>query len=177
MNRVTNVEGAESTGFEVEGDWLATQYLTFNLSVQYVDAQYGDDVGGLTTPIPVGGERLPFVSDWTGSLGFVFDAPISSSLNGFISGNIFARTDYLADPDPALDREQDGYEQYTLRAGLRASNDKWEVAAWCRNCSDERVVNSEFQIPFDGAIFLPHTTTWSHVGAPRVVGVTGTFRF
>ena len=97
--------------------------------------------------------------------------------SGFLSGNIFTRSDYLADADPALDREQDGYTTFTLRAGLRTSDDRWEVAAWCRNCSDERIVNSEFIIPFDGAIFFPHGTTWSHVGAPRVVGLTGSYRF
>jgi len=174
---VTNVKGAESYGVEVDGDYIVNDYLSFNASVQWVDATYDDDVGGLTTPIPVGGERLPFVSDWTGSIGFLFDAPMTGSLNGFISGNIFARTDYLADPDPALDREQDGYELYNLRAGIRSSDDSWDLAVWCRNCTDERIVNSQFQIPFDGAIFFPHGTTWSHVGAPRIVGVTGTYRF
>jgi outer membrane receptor protein involved in Fe transport len=174
---VTNVEGAESYGVEVDGDYIANDYLTFNASIQWVDATYDDDVGGLTTPIPIGGERLPFVSDWTGSVGFVFDAPLSDGLHGFISGNIFARTDYLADPDPALDREQDGYEQYNLRAGVRSADDNWDLAVWCRNCTDERVVTSQFQIPFDGAIFFPHSTTWSHVGAPRIVGLTGTYRF
>jgi iron complex outermembrane recepter protein len=174
---VTNVEGAESYGIEVDGDYSANDYLTFNASVQWVDATYADDVGGLTTPIPVGGENLPFVSDWTGSVGFVFDAPITDSLNGFVSGNMFARSSYLADPDPALDRKQDGYELYSLRAGVRTTDDSWEVAAWCRNCTDERVVNSQFQIPFDGALFFPHSTTWSHVGAPRIMGITGTYRF
>ena len=174
---VTNVKGAESYGVEVDGDYIVNDYMSFNASVQWVDASYDDDVGGLTTPIPVGGERLPFVSDWTGSIGFLFDAPVTGSLNGFISGNVFARTDYLADPDPALDREQDGYELYNLRAGIRSADDSWDVAVWCRNCTDERIINSQFQIPFDGAIFFPHGTTWSHVGAPRIVGVTGTYRF
>ena len=174
---VTNVAGAESLGVEVDGDYSVNDYLTFNAAVMWVDASYDDDVGPLTTPIPIGGERLPFVSDWTGSLGFVFDAPMTDNLNGFVSGNIYARTDYLANPDPALDREQDGYTQFTLRAGVRSNDDTWEMAVWCRNCSDERVVNSEFQIPFDGAIFFPHSTIWSHVGAPRIVGLTGKYRF
>jgi outer membrane receptor protein involved in Fe transport len=174
---VTNVAGAESSGVEVDGDFAVSDYLTLTASVQYVDAKYDDDVGGLTTPIPVGGERLPFVSDWTGSIGFSYDRPLGERWNGFVSGNIFLRTDYLADPDPALDREQDGYNLVNLRAGMRTSDDTWEFAAWCRNCGDERIVNSQFQIPFDGAVFFPHSTTWSHVGAPRILGVTGTYRF
>jgi outer membrane receptor protein involved in Fe transport len=174
---VTNVAGAESYGVEVDGDYAANDYLTLNASVQWVDATYDDDVGGLTTPIPVGGDDLPFVSDWTASIGFIFDAPITSEWNGFLSGNIFTRSDLYVDADTALNRKQDDYSLYNLRAGVRTSDDTWEVAAWCRNCGDERYVTSQFQIPFDGAIFFPHSTTWSHVGAPRVVGVTGTYRF
>lgn len=174
---VTNVAGAESLGIEVDGDYSVNDYLTINAAVVWVDASYDDDVGPLTTPIPIGGERLPFVSDWTGNLGFVFDAPMTDKLNGFVSGNIYARTDYLANSDPALDREEDGYTQFNLRAGVRSTDDTWEMAVWCRNCSDERVVSSDFQIPFDGAIFFPHNTRWSHVGAPRIVGLTGKYRF
>ena len=80
-------------------------------------------------------------------------------------------------PSGIYSRKQDGYELYNLRAGIRTQDDTWEIAAWCRNCTDERVVNSQFLIPFDGAIFFPHGTTWSHVGAPRVMGITGTYRF
>ena len=174
---VTNVEGAESLGVEVDGEWAVTDNLRLTGAVQWVDATYDDDVGPLTTPIPVGGDNLPYVSDWTGNLGFVYDFGITESLEGFVSGNIFARTDYLANPDPALDLEEDGYELYNFRGGIRSSNNLWEVSAWCRNCTDERTVQSRFQIPFDGAIFFPHSTTWSHVGTPRVVGVTGTYRF
>lgn len=174
---VTNVAGAESYGIEFDGDYAITDNFSISGGLQWLDATYDDDVGGLTTPIPVGGEDLAFVSDWTGNLGFVWDVPITENLEGFVSGNIFFRSDYLADPDPALDREQDGYELYNLRAGIRGGDDSWELSAWCRNCSDHRIINSEFLIPFDGAIFFPHGTTWSHVGAPRTVGVTGTYRF
>jgi hypothetical protein len=35
---------------------------------------------------------------------------------------------------------------------------------------------SKFRIPFDGNLFFA-ATTFSHVGAPRIMGVTGTYRF
>ena len=48
---VTNVAGAESTGVELEGEFAVTEQLRFTGALQYVDATYDDDVGGLTTPI------------------------------------------------------------------------------------------------------------------------------
>jgi len=174
---VTNVEGAESRGVEADINFAVSDGWSFNGALQWLDATYDDDVGGLTTPIPAGGEDLPFVSEWTGNLGLRWDGGISSGLNGFASANAFYRSDHLVDPDPAYDRKQDSYTAYNLRAGIVTADDRWELAAWCRNCTDERYVTSKFQIPFDGALFFPHTTLWSHVGNPRTVGVTGTFRF
>ena len=173
---VTNVEGAESTGIELEGEYAATDYLRFTGAVQFVDAQYDDDVGGLTTPIPVGGTDLPYVSDTTASLGFSYDAPMGQALRFFLSGNLFYRSDYEANADTAFGYVADGFTQFNARVGVGGQSDAWDVALWCKNCGDEQAIQSRFQIPFDGAIFFP-STSWSHINTPRVWGVTGTYRF
>ena len=173
---VTNVSGAESTGIEIEGELAATDRLRFTGAVQYVDATYDDDVGGLTTPIPVGGTDLPYVSDVTGNVGFSYDAPVGQNLRLFLSGNLFFRSDYEANADTAFGYVADGFSQYNLRVGIGGASDAWDVALWCKNCGDEQAIQSRFQIPFDGAIFFP-ATSWSHINTPRIWGVTGTYRF
>lgn len=173
---VTNVEGAESAGVEVEGEWAVTDNLRLSGAVQYVDATYDDDVGGLTTPIPVGGTDLPYVSDVTANAAFSYDAPLGQNLRFFLSGNIFYRGDYEANADTAFGYVADGFTQYNARIGVGGAGDAWDVALWCKNCGDEQAIQSRFQIPFDGAIFFP-TTSWSHINTPRIWGVTGTYRF
>ena len=173
---VTNVAGAESTGVEFEGEFAVTDRLRFTGALQYVDATYDDDVGGLTTPIPVGGTDLPYVSDVTANLGFDYDAPVGKNLRFFLSGNLFYRSDYEANADTAFGYVADGFTQYSARAGIGGADNAWDLAVWCKNCGDEQALQSRFQIPFDGAIFFP-ATSWSHINTPRIWGVTGTYRF
>jgi outer membrane receptor protein involved in Fe transport len=174
---VTNVDGAESTGVEADMVFAISDSWRLNAAIQWLDATYADDVGGLTTPVPVGGEDLSHAPEWSGNVGLRWDGSITGKLDGFASANLYYKDDHLVDPDPALNREQESYYLLSARAGIRTADERWELSAWCRNCADESYVTSKFQIPFDGALFFPHDTKWSHVGAPRTVGVTGRFNF
>ena len=151
--------------------------LTLNASVQWLDATYDNGTGSLSGVADLDGEALPLASDWTGTVGANFETPISDSLALFIDGNLFMRTDQrLSAEIQSYDTEQDGYALLSLRAGVKTSDETWEVSAWCRNCTDESYAVSKFRIPFDGNLFFA-ATTFSHVGAPRIMGVTGTYRF
>ena len=174
---VATAKGATSQGVEAEANFAVTDSLTLNASVQWVDATYDNGTGALSGSESLDGEDLGFVSDWTGTIGADYETAISDSLSLFLNGNLFMRTDQrLSAEIQPYDTDEDGYALLTLRAGLRTSDDTWELAAWCRNCTDESYAVSKFQIPFDGYIFGPRTV-WSHVGSPRIMGVTGTYRF
>jgi outer membrane receptor protein involved in Fe transport len=175
---VATAEGATSQGVELEGTLAVTEGLRLNASVQWVDATYDDGTGALSGVADLDGEELGFVSDWTGTMGAAYETAINDSLALFLDGNVFWRTDQqLRTEIQRYDTEEPGYALLTLRAGVKASDESWELAAWCRNCTDESYAVSRFQIPFDGYIFPPHNTTWAHLGMPRVMGVTGTYRF
>jgi outer membrane receptor protein involved in Fe transport len=174
---VSTAEGATSQGVELESTLAVTEGLTLNASVQWVDATYDDGTGALSGTQSLDGEDLGFVSDWTGTVGASYQTSITDSLDLFLDGNLFMRTDQrLSTEIQTYDTEEDGYSLLTLRAGVKASDETWEVAAWCRNCAEESYAVSKFQIPFDGWL-LGSSTVWSHVGSPRIMGVTGTYRF
>lgn len=181
--QVINVSGATSQGIEADVNIAATDYLDVFFAVQFLDADFDDNAPALTPGLPpMGGEDLPFASDITGNVGANLNLPIGDSgWNFFLNGNLFFRSEYFSftEPDPA--RTQKSHELLSLRGGVSSPDGQWELAVWCRNCTDERYKYSDFAIPFDGAILAPPGTPlgtlWSHYGSPRFVGVTGTFRF
>ncbi len=178
---VVNIAGATSQGVEVEALFAATDYISLNASIQLLDATYEDGLPALTPGFPpIGGQEIPFSSDTTANLGIDFERPLTgSSWSLYGAANAYYRTDYFnfTEPNPAL--VQDGYTLFNLRFGVR--NDNWDFSAWCRNCTDERVTWSNFQLPFDGLVLAPPGaslgTRFSHVAEPSIVGVSASYRF
>ena len=174
---VTNAASASSEGFEVEGNFAANDYLALNFSLQWVDATYGGEVGIVPGAGDLSNENLDNSSEFTGVVGASLDMPISDAWSWFLSANLFYRTDVTLNPGGPRDvKEQDGYQLVNARGGIRSADEKYELALWCRNCTNEDYQYSNFTIPFDGVI-LGHSARWSHIGEPRYVGVTGTYRF
>lgn len=178
---VVNIAGATSQGLEIESTFRATEAITLNASVQFLDATYEDGLPALTPGFPpIGGERIPFSSETTANLGISFEQPVASGdWTAYGSANAYYRSKYFnfTEPNPAL--VQSGYTLLGLRVGMR--NDNWDFSAWCRNCGDERVSWSNFQIPFDGLLIAPPGssigTRWSHIAEPRIWGVNAAYRF
>ena len=181
--QVINVSGATSQGIEADINIAATDYLDVFFAVQFLDADFDDNAPALSPGLPpMGGEDLPFASNITGNLGANLSLPIGDGgWNFFLNGNLFFRSEYFTFTEPDPTRTQKAHELLSLRGGVNSPDGKWELAVWCRNCTDERYKYSDFAIPFDGAILSPPGTPlgtlWSHYGSPRFVGVTGTFRF
>lgn len=175
---VVNLDGATSQGVEADASFAITENLSATGAIQYLDATYNDGIPALTDApgyLPLGGHRLPYASDWTGSIGLDYVLPVGG--NGWdmlASGNIYSRSDYDTFTEPVVGRVQSSYSLLNLRFGFR--NERWEVAAWCKNCSDERYRWSDFQIPFDGLV-LGASTRWSHIGEPRIWGVSAIMSF
>ncbi len=178
---VVNVEGATSKGIEFETDFAATDAVTLNASIQFLDATFADGLPALSPGFPpVGGMNIPFSSETTANFGITFEQPVTGDAWRFYgSANAYYRDDYFNSGDPTPDRVQKGYTLLSFKLGYR--NDSWDFSAWCRNCSDERPTWSNFQIPFDGLLIAPpgsiHGTQWSHVAAPRVWGVSAAYSF
>ena len=172
---VTNAQGATSQGLEADITARVVQGLALTASVQYADATFADGIPALSAGFPaLGGQRLPFSSRWTMGLGFNLIKPISKDWRFFANGAANYRSAYFNFTEPRADLVQKAYTTMNLRTGI--GNDKWELAAFCRNCSDVRITNSNFALPFDGRQFFAGTR-FTHVSEPRVVGTTLTYFF
>ncbi len=177
---VVNIEGARSRGVEMESTLVVNDNMSVHAALQWLDATFADGLPPLTPGfLPLGGEDIPFSSDLTGSVGLDFQRYVKDGWSLFFSGNAYFRSDYFNFTEPVADRVQDGFVLYNARVGIR--NECWELSLWCRNCRDQRVTWSNFQIPFDGLVIAPppgiHGTQWSHVAEPGMGGATVSYRF
>ena len=178
---VVNIEGATSQGVEIETQFAASEAVNLTAAVQFLDAEFEEGLPALSPGFPpLGGQRIPFSSDTTGNLGINFEQPgAENDWRVYGNLNMYFRTEYFNFTEPTPDRVQESYRLTNVRLGVRNGN--WDIGVWCRNCGDERVTWSNFQIPFDGLLIAPpgsiHGTRWSHVGEPRIWGVTAMYRF
>ena len=177
---VVNIEGARSRGVEMESTLVVNENVSVRAALQWLDATFADGLPPLTPGfLPLGGEDIPFSSDLTGSIGLDLDRELRDGWSLFFSGNAYFRGDYYNFTEPVADRVQEGFTLLNARLGIR--NECWELSVWCRNCGDERVTWSNFQIPFDGLVIAPppgiHGTQWSHVAEPGMAGATVGYRF
>ena len=178
---VVNIAGATSRGIEIESDFAASEVFTLSGAIQFLDAEFDEGLPALSPGFPpLGGQNIPFSSKVTAKIGINFEQPTGQAGWQVYGGaNAYYRDKYFNFTEPAPDRVQKSYTLVNLRLGVR--NDTWDISAWCRNCGDERVTWSNFQIPFDGLLIAPpgssHGTKWSHVAEPRIWGVTAGLRF
>jgi len=81
------------------------------------------------------------------------------------------RDDYFTDGDLDPNTLQDSFWKYDARIAIGSDDGTWEVAAYARNLSDERVISFSVDAPLSAGIYA------SGVDEPRVYGVQATYNF
>ncbi|MFL5238704.1 MAG: TonB-dependent receptor [Rhizomicrobium sp.] len=173
---ITNVGSAISKGFELEGEWLATDHLDFDFSLGYTDSYYSTTSVSAGLVQAIKGDKLPG-SPWTFSLGIQYSQPIM----GYDS---FIRLDYAfnsretglspeRDPlttlfDPGL-VPQPETNIVNLRAGTTI--DRFGISLFAEN-----LLNSHPQLDLnhqDSSTLLFEAQTLR----PRTIGITAVYRY
>jgi iron complex outermembrane receptor protein len=173
---VTNQGSAISKGFDLEGQWLATDHLDFDFSFGYTDSYYSATSISAGLVQAINGDKLPG-SPWTLSLGAQYTTPI-------LGYDSFIRLDYTfnsretglspsRDPlttlfDPGL-VPQPETNIVNLRAGTTI--DRFSVSIFAEN-----LLNSHPQLNLshqDSGTLLYEATTLR----PRTVGITAVYRY
>ncbi len=160
-----NVSGVTSEGVEVEATLRPLPAWTISGGVTYADARF--DSGVNTGFAPVGGERLPLSSEWTGSIASTYEAPLTPNLTGWLHLEAYSRSSSNLDSgtlDPVA--LQPGYTLYNARIGLAPVDDRWRLSLWCRNCTDKSYAVFTFAAGFQPGSFV------SVIGPPRTWGLT-----
>ncbi|MGI9225584.1 MAG: TonB-dependent receptor [Woeseiaceae bacterium] len=173
LSALTNVGGADIYGFEVEGLWHPTEALEASFGIGWLDTSTKDffSFEGLT----LGGE--PIIEDLSG--GELVLAPRFTA-NGIVrhstplaNGELLAQIDfsysdsYFFDTDNAPLDVSDSATLWNARLAWRLSSDKFEIALFGRNLTDEEKVIEGFDI-FDTQMLI-----YNHA---RIYGVSLVYR-
>ena len=179
---IGNAASAEVKGLELEGQWLATDHLTFNGSAAFTDAKFDKFLNAECPIASDGTQEDPTCVDGQGDLsgrqierapkvelniGADWSQQISSNLNfdakidAYYSDKYYVRQDF--DPNGL----QDAFTKLNARLAVSSANDRWEIALVGKNLTDKLTIQhayevlSSFQALGEGRkVFLEGTLRW-----------------
>ena len=160
-----NVGNATMQGIEVESAWLVTDATRVWLDAQYLDAKYDDfryDVPGPAPPLtgcavsPDGanfevdcsGKRVPYAPEWTFNLGAEHTVRVGNEARVVASARLHFQSEMLTGLDFTPLEYQDDYVTLSASVTWTSRGDRYSVAAFGNNLTDETVVANSFQPPF-----------------------------
>ena len=185
---VENAGGAEVYGLDADITWLATDNLTVLLGFNAMDTEYTDydatpNVYNSTT-FPGGavaavaydaeGDDMVRAPEFSAFVSLNYDVNFSNGAYMPISLTYSHTGEYDFDLIPGDEtnrideNESDSYELLNARITYHSADDKWSVAAWGNNLTDEEY--------YDEVVSFA-TAVRATVGAPRTYGVDFTYNF
>ena len=184
-----NADGAESTGFELSGDWLATDQLRISGSLSYTQSELTADVPSLIRTItPPGfgstfedgqdGDRLPGSPETQFSLFASYDVPLANGRELHFNGSYSWQDDVLSRAGgrgSSLTLDSFG----VANASAVYEADKYAITVYVDNVFDEfaetGVQGTQLSNQtVNGATVRSFLT---NVLTPRTVGARFTYRF
>jgi iron complex outermembrane receptor protein len=186
---VGNAAKSISKGVEADGRWMATEHLTFGLSLAYLDSEYDDfdnaSCAGeqLRADNPVAGcdlatktqdlsdEKTSYAPEWSGAFITNFFYPIGDSMELRADLDVIYTDDFYVTQSLDSNLEEDSYVKVNARIGLASAADTWEIALIGKNLTDKTTSDYGAGIPlFTGSYF-------NSVAAPRTIAIEATYRF
>jgi iron complex outermembrane recepter protein len=184
-NQVINADKGEATGFEIDAEWLITDYFLVTAGASWNDTEINDPTlatvpcgSGLCTPLdPVDpadparvlldGNPFPRAPESTFSLTLQYTLPIGNA------AEFYALTDWAWTGEinmplyEAVEFQTDGQFEGGLRVGYRNIDSGWEIAAFGRNITDEDNVVG----------FVDFSNNTGFVNEPRIWGLEVGYEF
>ncbi len=175
-----NAAEMTSKGLELETQLAMTEELTLGLSLQYLDAKYDSYANGPVTVYQqaagqaaqdLGGQSLPYAPEWSGNLFADYSREISNKLLLSARVDLNYKDDFFTAGALPLESLQDSYTKVNARLALSSLDQRWEVAIYGRNLTDEGTYSATVDAPLSAGI----TAAW--IEEPRVVGVQLRYNF
>lgn len=170
---VTNVDGADSLGFEINGAGVVTDQLTLSGGIAYTDAEYDEDLFDPNDPgvAQLSGRHLTNAPEWIITTAADFEQPITSSLLLFAHLDMRFVDEHNTGSDLDPEKEQNHYYVWNGNIGVGADDGFWEVELWARN-----LFNKDYnQVIIDAP--LQDGTYSTFLGDPRTYGVRARINF
>jgi len=126
---------ANNLGVEAEANWRATRWLNIFGNIGYINGGISRD--SAFSPA-FAGARFRLQPEVQASAGFTIDAPLGGGVRVFATPTMTYRSQIFFElPNNPL-ISQPGVTLYNARAGVSFDNNRFEVAGFIRNASNER---------------------------------------
>jgi iron complex outermembrane recepter protein len=178
FNQLINADKGQGYGFELEGELAVTDNFTLTSAFSYShteiqDASLAVDPCGsgqctvLDPAAPGGnvfidGNPFPQAPEYIFDFTARYEHPLASGAALFAAADWTVRGEFNIFLYESVEYQTDMQFEGGLRAGYRSADERWEVAAFARNITDEENI-------IGGVDFNNNT---AFVNEPRVVGVS-----
>jgi iron complex outermembrane receptor protein len=164
---VTNAGELTSQGFELDFQFLATEWLRLWGSYGYADASF-DSYKACGPGLDCTGNKAPDAPKVNYNFGAEATMPMAD-------GEIFANTQYFwrdemySNPVNNVESLSESYDELSGRIGWRSSSDAWNISLWGKNLTDKEAAI------YNVRSFLG--TPASQFNTPRTFGVSVKWNF
>lgn len=166
---VTSLQNADTytvRGAEIETSWFATDALVFNLSVVYLDGEYGNFVGRAFRPESgFSDERIQFkgndtvrTPEITGTFAASYTFPFLFGLEAEVGGDIYYNDGFFYDQLNTL--EQKPYEIVSARFGLYDERSNVRLTFYGKNLTDDVYFSNQYRQDFGATGFYGQDLTY-----------------
>ncbi len=168
IQKLGNIASARVYGADVDLTWLPVKGLSLFAGLGLLDTRLG---AFATNAGPIAaGNKLPNAPDFTFTGRARYEFAVTSGVDLSISGSAHYSDSVFKDATNNPVIAGDSYWLFDARIGVGAADDRWEVALWGKNLSDNRHVVQGLDT---GALGFGNRT----YNAPRTYGVSATVRF
>lgn len=165
---ISNAAAVRSRGLELEATLRPARWFSFNTSLVYNEATYGD----ATETVALRGRQIVNAPRWTWQSQMQIDQPLGSSgWTAQISANARLLSDINTSVSLIPQAEQDGYVLLGGRLGLRSPGGRWDISAFVQN-----LTNQYYRTIVFAGVIQPGTFN-AYVGEPRTFGLEARMRF
>jgi outer membrane receptor protein involved in Fe transport len=180
--QVGNAAELTSSGVELETQIALTDEIEIGGSLAYLDSQFDSFANASCTIDQVAavgkactqdleGERGPYAPEWSGTVYAGYEHAVGQNLLLRLRVDGMYKDEMYLDSDLDPNTLQDDYVKVNARIALAAADDRWEVALYGRNLTDETTYTFMVDAPLSAGIYAG----W--VEEPRVWGLQGQYNF
>ena len=189
-NVLTNAEGAELYGFEFQLRVLPFDWLDVDAGIAYIDSEFDK----LSTPAPgtgvnspppyngdpfaggqivqLEGESLPNAPEWSFNSSIRATFPINGEYNFIAQTDISWEDDIKRDLIGTKALFTESHWNVDGRIGIESADEKWNIAIWGRNLTDETWITEAYQVLGFGFYIAG-----ANYNYPRTFGISAGYRW
>lgn len=187
---VRNAGNLRQQGVELDAAVRPVRDFTVNFAIAYLDSKFTDykaasGLPGIGGTQNITGTANAFSPKWQGTMGLNWSGDIGKSgLRWSLSPAVSFISDYYQGINDANPQNiQDGYFTVQARLGISGPDDRWSLAVFGNNLTNQTYGQARFYqtlgaaLGLNNGVFPGSAAVRCQLAEPRSYGVSGTIRF